>query len=353
MFALTPALVLPRVYRQMIYLAVAALLSTLLLTALPPLARQYQPAQHAPTPAPAQQAPATTTLPPGLGPVLNATLAADSGQDYAALASSPDVFWADNAAQQFATTFGAEGVSVAPASGPAWTMRATAISTATGSSALAATAPVSNGPRVEYRRDGLTEWYINGPRGLEQGFTLAAPPAGAEQFTIALAITGDAPTQADTALTISGLRYSSLTVTDAAGATIPAHLDTADGTIRIAVDATGAQWPVTVDPLVTQAAIAPQAPPGNTTYAFGQSTAIATANGTNTVVIGAPSEMIGTQDEQGAVYVFTGSGGTYTQRARLTASDGARQNRFGQSVAVTMSGETTTVVVGTFNVRKA
>src|SRR5262245_20763317 len=26
--------------------------------------------------------------------------------------------------------------------------------------------------RVEYRRVGLTEWYVNGPLGLEQGFTL-------------------------------------------------------------------------------------------------------------------------------------------------------------------------------------
>ena len=48
------------------------------------------------------------------------------------------------------------------------------------------------GARVEYRRDGLTEWYINGPRGLEQGFTLAAPPAGARSSSrLALAVTGD------------------------------------------------------------------------------------------------------------------------------------------------------------------
>ena len=119
------------------------------------------------------------------------------------------------------------------------------------------------------------------------------------------------------------------------------------------MDARGAQWPVTVDPLITQATLTPQTTAGNTTYAFGSSTAIATANGTNTVVVGAPSELIGGQDEQGAVYVFTGSGNSYTQRARLTASNGARQNRFGQSVAVTMNGGTTTVVVGTFNVGAA
>ncbi len=84
-----------------------------------------------------------------------------------------------------------------------------------------------------------------------------------------------------------------------------------------------------------------------------QSSAIASANGTNTIVVGAPSESVSGQSEQGAVYVFTGSGSTYLQRARLTATDGASQNKFGQSVAVTISGGTTTVVVGTFNVGKA
>ena len=42
---------------------------------------------------------------------------------------------------------------------------------------VAAAAPTATKNRVEYRRGGLTEWYVNGPLGLEQGFTLAAPPA--------------------------------------------------------------------------------------------------------------------------------------------------------------------------------
>ena len=37
------------------------------------------------------------------------------------------------------------------------------------------------GNRVEYRYGeevALTEWYLNGPLGLEQGFTLSGPPGG-------------------------------------------------------------------------------------------------------------------------------------------------------------------------------
>ena len=33
------------------------------------------------------------------------------------------------------------------------------------------------GNRLEYQHAGLTEWYLNDERGLEQGFTLDAPPA--------------------------------------------------------------------------------------------------------------------------------------------------------------------------------
>ena len=32
--------------------------------------------------------------------------------------------------------------------------------------------------RVVYRHGSLEEWYVNGPLGLEQGFTLGARPAG-------------------------------------------------------------------------------------------------------------------------------------------------------------------------------
>ena len=37
---------------------------------------------------------------------------------------------------------------------------------------------MSDGNRVEYRRTGLIEWYLNDERGLEHGFTLDAPPDG-------------------------------------------------------------------------------------------------------------------------------------------------------------------------------
>ena len=61
-----------------------------------------------------------------------------------------------------------------------------------------------------------------------------------------------------------------------------------------------------------------------------------------TAVVGAMSDADGANAEQGSAYVFTRAGETWTERAKLTASDGDAGDLFGRSVAV--SGDT--VVVG-------
>jgi uncharacterized protein (TIGR03437 family) len=62
----------------------------------------------------------------------------------------------------------------------------------------------------------------------------------------------------------------------------------------------------------------------------------------DTMVAGARGDTIGTNDEQGSAYVFTRNGATWTQRQKLTASDGAAGDFFGAAVA--LSGDT--IVVG-------
>ncbi len=365
MIAVKLAVVPFTVDRQLRRLMIAAILLPVLLTLVPPVVREGpllpltypERAPQVQTAPPPPSAVATTAqLPPEVRPVLNATLAANSGADYTVtpLAAPETGLRAGNPAHRFTTTFGTDSVQITPAHGPPVEMRATTMTTERGSVALPALRPMVTDGRVEYRREGLTEWYVNGPRGLEQGFTIAAPPSGAAAFTLRMTVTGATPIPEGVGvLRIGGLRYGDLAVIDAAGVTLPARLDVADGAIRIIVDATGATWPVTVDPTFTQTTLTPTTPPGNTVGAFGFRSAIAAANGTTTVVVGAPSELIGNQDEQGAVYVFTGSGNTYTQRARLVASDGTRQKRFGNSVAVVMNGGMTTIVVGANNASKA
>ncbi|MCA1725154.1 MAG: hypothetical protein LC748_13070, partial [Thermomicrobia bacterium] len=174
-----------RTYQRLLWLAMVTMLLPLLLAALPPLVHREQAAPNAPDRPVEPVAPTTQKIPPGLGPILNATLAADSAEDYAVTPlAAPDAgLHANNPAQRFAMTFGSEGVQVVPATGTPFSMHATAISTTTGSIPVTAEQPTIAGSRVEYRHDGMTEWYVNGPRGLEQGFTLPAAPAGAAQFT--------------------------------------------------------------------------------------------------------------------------------------------------------------------------
>ena len=71
---------------------------------------------------------------------------------------------------------------------------------------------------------------------------------------------------------------------------------------------------------------------------FGTSVAL---SGT-TVVVGAYAHKVGSNGDQGSAYVYTLSGGSWVQQAELTSSDGAASDEFGISVA--LSG--TTVVVG-------
>ncbi|WP_157580179.1 FG-GAP repeat protein [Rudanella lutea] len=63
---------------------------------------------------------------------------------------------------------------------------------------------------------------------------------------------------------------------------------------------------------------------------FGSSVAISG----DYVVIGASQKTIGSNSYQGAAYVFVRGGGTWTQQARLTASDGANNDFFGRSVSI-------------------
>jgi hypothetical protein len=141
----------------------------------------------------------------------------------------------------------------------------------------------------------------------------------------------------------AALSYTGLVAYDATGRTLPAALELrAEGgrqDLLIQVHAAGARGPITIDPFVQQAEL--MASGGVTGDGFGYSVAISG----NTLVVGAPGVPVGGHAGQGAAYVFTASGSGWanmTQTAELTASDGVAGDWFGYSVAI--SGNT--VVVG-------
>jgi hypothetical protein len=65
----------------------------------------------------------------------------------------------------------------------------------------------------------------------------------------------------------------------------------------------------------------------------------------STILVGSPQAAIGGNAGQGALYVFTESNGTWSQVQKLTASDGAASDSFGESVAL----DGTTALIGGYN----
>ncbi len=136
------------------------------------------------------------------------------------------------------------------------------------------------------------------------------------------------------------LRYDDLSVTDARGRALPAHMAVEHGRVSISIDARGAHYPLTVDPLLNQVGELYESE-GATEDMFGAAIA---ASG-STVVVGETLTEVGGHYRAGAAYVFTeGAGGwaSATQVGKLVASNPESEESFGGAVAI--SGKT--IVVG-------
>jgi hypothetical protein len=202
--------------------------------------------------------------------------------------------------------------------------------------------------RVEYQRGQLTEWYVNGPAGLEQGFTIVerTAPTNAGPLTLVLTISREFKATIDsdkTGAILKGifggkdLRCAGLRATDATGRELRAWVEVRDQDLRLIVDERNAQYPIIVDPIIQLSELT--ASDGQLSYQPRLGVSVAISG--NTVVAGAPGAQIGQTVGQGAVYVFvkpTNGWTNLTQTAKLTASDGGYVEGLGQAVAI--SGDT-------------
>jgi len=204
--------------------------------------------------------------------------------------------------------------------------------------------------RVEYRRGGLTEWYVHGPAGLEQGFTIDQPPSrqNGRPLTLQFAISGNLevkPQPDKTGLQLSDRGgqtrwlYTGLSAQDATGRELPSWLEVSGKRLSLYVNDSAAVYPVVVDPIVQLAELT--AASGTASAFWGYSVSISG----NTVVVGSPNADVGSNLDQGAVYVFVKPANGWanmTQTALLTASDGAAGDGLGSSLSIYGS----TVVAG-------
>jgi FG-GAP repeat len=271
-------------------------------------------------------------------------VSASFGEDSAAFAvgGTAGSFQASNPAQRLRATFDRAGVLVY-SDGARVALALDAIGYGDALRRLALGAPSAAGNRVSYRHSGIGEWYVNGPLGLEQSFTLSrAPTRGASgPLTIAVALSrnvhaslaagGQSVTMSRAGRTV--LRYTGLSVTDATGRSLRSSLALAAGRILIHVDADGARYPLRIDPFVQQGEKLTGKEESKEGL-LGYSVALS-ANG-DTAVVGAAYD----EKQAGAAYVFTRSGESWSQQARLVATGESGEGHFGYSVALSANGNT-------------
>jgi hypothetical protein len=209
-------------------------------------------------------------------------------------------------------------------------------------SALGEVSPRARGNRVLYARRDLSEWYVNGPIGLEQGFTVRSAPSGrpAGALTLSMALSGNARAALGAgrrSITFSRagrpvLRYSGLSATDARGRALHSWLELQGGRMLLRVDTRHAHYPLRIDPFVEQGAkLTAKEETGS--GLFGYSAALSSSG--EYALIGGPAN----SSKAGAAWVFTRSGSTWTQQAKLTGKEETGEGEFGFSVAIAANGE--------------
>jgi len=239
----------------------------------------------------------------------------------------PGTWTAYNPGQQWTTRFDGRGFDTQPQGADwQWGLQLQRWGLAGAEQAIDGTAAMQlNGQRSSYRwTTGLEEWYVNDTRGLEHGYIVHQRPAGdSDTLRFELKVRGELKPQIDAggkdvrfvdaqgnaALTYSGLKVWEADGVMLAAAFEPLQLGSNYG-LALAVDTSGARYPITVDPLAQQAYL--KASNTDAGDDFGRSVAISG----DTVVVGAPyedSSAIGVNGNQsnnsasnaGAAYVFS------------------------------------------------
>jgi hypothetical protein len=213
---------------------------------------------------------------------------------------------------------------------------------------LGPAAPRASANRVRYAHGALTEWYANGPLGIEQGFDVAARPTpAAGPLTLSLALSGNlAGRLRDGSVLFTGggaaLRYGGLVATDAHGHVLRSWLQLEKGHVLIRVADRGASYPLRIDPMIQQGKkLTGTGAIGTGRFGY----TVALSGDGNTALIGGNYLNIGA----GAAWVFTRSGFTWSQQGGKLVGTGhvgegefahVGEGEFGTSVALSGDGDT-------------
>lgn len=316
-----------------------------------------QPAKRVPQQSPYNRAAIQSrypgALPADLLPIVAQTLAARSPAAWNAHVSKQTVEF-DNPAQHFTASFNQDGAQLQFAGKQQEQLGIHLLALRDGK-AIYAVAPAKasvKDKRVELAHDhGLTEWYVNSPLGLEQGFTLAKPLAAGDSLALVFRLEGNlTPKLNGNVLDFHGaqdqrvLRYSSLLAYDARHHGLPARMRLNGRILELAVDTRAARYPITIDPVIAAVTSITDTNPSSGEL-FGLSVALS-ADG-NTALIGAPgvTTLAPPVTNAGDAFIFTRSNGSWSLAAILFDPAAANYDGFGQSVSLSADG--TRALIGT------
>lgn len=205
-------------------------------------------------------------------------------------------------------------------------------------------APVAaDDAKVEYHHsDGIVEWWVNGPDGLQQGFSVPAAAEGPGGIRLPVKVEGmtvssDPDSVGDLVFSdLEGepqLAYRGLKAWDARGSALDARMTPTPTGLEIAVAVHDAVFPVTIDPVVVrlQHSFSPPAlGPAGLTEEF---TSIDLEG--DLAVAGVPFDEDGS-GYRGAVYIFERIDGSweFVSRLRATPRKGERLSTMGYKVTI-------------------
>ncbi len=346
-------------------LTAAALSTALLLLALMALATGLRPSIEQ---GDRSASSATAAIPAAARAEVSAALGA-AQPAFHVHATGGETLGATNAAQGISARFAPGGLTVSKAElNLHLSLRSVGFGDGKHGAAAMTVDPTAYSNRATYARGALSEWYANGPAGLEQGFTLLHAPAAARAGSAAAPLTLDLALAANArprlaadgqSLTLergdAQLRYGNLLTTDASGRALHTWLELRGARLLIRVDAARARYPLRIDPLVQAG--------GKLTGAdeLGEGllgTSVALSADGSTLLVGGPHDE---NANHGAAFVFVKKGSSWVaQSPKLTgaeppsgsgeeeqcaeeSSEEAGECAFGNSVALSADGNTALV----------
>ena len=284
------------------------------------------------------------------GPVSTALGAAQAAYRVSGVAGA---YVASNPAQHLTASFTRAGVSLR-SGGLHLNLSLSSVGYGRALHAVAPVTPTASGNRADYDHGGVREWYGNGPLGIEQGFTVAAPPSPRRSgsLTLSMALSGDARslslTAGGRALSASrpggpSLSYGALSVADAHGRLLHSWLSLSSGHLLLHVADRGAHYPLRIDPFVQVEELTggpeeleslgePLVPTARAALGF----SVAMSADGNTALVGAPND----DGFNGAAWVFTRSSGLWSQQGpKLTAGEAEGEGSAAEQCSETTSEE--------------